>query len=127
MASQVNTYGPTFLTWLVSRTLWMSHSPEMGAERWRRSGTWTSRSSWSRVSLSDMTVPMGLPARAETQADDPAVRARAERITRRAAEGIIDQVHELGELGLVRAADVSVRVHSAAPLFKLYVLNNEEV
>jgi hypothetical protein len=79
-----------------------------------------------RVLLSDMTVPMALPARAETAADDPLVRARAERITRRAAEGILDQVRELGELGLVRSASAEVRVHSAAPLFKLYFLNNEE-
>lgn len=79
-----------------------------------------------RVLLSDMSVPMALPARAETQSDDPMVRARAERIARRAAEGIIDQVRELAELGLVRSATVDVRVHSAAPLFKLYFLNNEE-
>jgi DNA-binding transcriptional regulator YhcF (GntR family) len=79
-----------------------------------------------RVLLSDMTVPMALPARAETSADDPLVRARAERITRRAADGILDQVRELGELGLVRSASAEVRVHSAAPLFKLYFLNNEE-
>lgn len=79
-----------------------------------------------RVLLSDMTVPMALPARAETQADDPLVRARAERITRRAAEGIVDQVRELSELGLVRSASAEVRVHSAAPLFKLYFLNEEE-
>ena len=80
-----------------------------------------------RVLLSDMTVPMALPARAETSADDPLVRARAERITRRAADGILDQVRELGELGLVRSVSAEVRVHSAAPLFKLYFLNNEEV
>ena len=79
-----------------------------------------------RLMLSDMSAPMALPARAETQADDPAVRARAERITRRAAEGIIDQVRELGELGLVRSADAAVRVHGIAPTFKLYLLNNEE-
>lgn len=29
-----------------------------------------------RVLISDMTVPMALPSRAETQADDPAVRER---------------------------------------------------
>jgi DNA-binding transcriptional regulator YhcF (GntR family) len=80
-----------------------------------------------RVLLSDMTVPMALPARAETQSDDPLVRGRAERITRRAADGILDQVQELAELGLVRSATVDVRVHSAAPLFKVYFLNNEEV
>jgi DNA-binding transcriptional regulator YhcF (GntR family) len=79
-----------------------------------------------RVLLSDMTVPMALPARAETASDDPMVRARAERITRRAADGILDQVRELAELGLVRSASAEVRVHSAAPLFKLYFLNGEE-
>lgn len=80
-----------------------------------------------RVLLSDMTVPMALPARAEMQSDDPLVRGRAERITRRAADGILDQVQELSELGLVRSATVDIRVHSAAPLFKVYFLNNEEV
>ncbi|MGA5312293.1 GntR family transcriptional regulator [Micromonospora taraxaci] len=80
-----------------------------------------------RVLISDMAAPMALPARAETQADDPAVRERAERITRRAAEGIIDQVAELGDLGLVRSATVEVRMHRASPLFKLYMLNGEEV
>ncbi|SIQ25886.1 hypothetical protein SAMN05444858_101669, partial [Micromonospora avicenniae] len=81
-----------------------------------------------RVLISDMTVPMALPSRAETQADDPAVRERAERITsRRAADGIIDQVAELGDLGLIRSAAVEVRMHRASPLFKLYILNGEEV
>ena len=80
-----------------------------------------------RILISDMTAPMALPSRAETQADDPAVRERAERITRRAAEGIIDQVAELGDLGLVRSATIEVRMHRASPLFKLYVLNGEEV
>jgi hypothetical protein len=80
-----------------------------------------------RVMLSDMSVPMALPARAETQSDDPVVRERAERIMRRAADGILDQVTELGDLDLIPSVTVAVRVHSAAPLLKLYVLNNEEV
>lgn len=80
-----------------------------------------------RVLISDMSAPMALPARAETQSDDPAVRERAERITRRAADGIIDQVGELGDLGLIRSATVEVRMHRASPLFKLYILNGEEV
>ena len=80
-----------------------------------------------RVLISDMTAPMALPARAETQSDDPAVRERAERITRRAVDGIIDQVGELGDLGLIRSATVEVRMHRASPLFKLYILNGEEV
>ncbi len=80
-----------------------------------------------RVLVSDMSVPMALPARAETQSDDPAVRERADRITRRAADGIVDQVTELGDLGLIRAATVEVRMHRGSPQFKLYVLNGEEV
>ncbi|MFI7490789.1 GntR family transcriptional regulator [Micromonospora echinaurantiaca] len=80
-----------------------------------------------RVLVSDMSVPMALPARAETQADDPAVRERADRITRRAIDGIIDQVSELGDLGLIRSATVEVRMHRGSPQFKLYLLNGEEV
>ncbi|MEV4134418.1 winged helix-turn-helix domain-containing protein [Dactylosporangium sp. NPDC049742] len=79
-----------------------------------------------RVMLSDMSVPMALPALAETGADDAAVRRRADRITRRSADGIIDQVHELADLGLVKSATVQVRVHGLAPTFKLYMLNNRE-
>ncbi|MGH3341841.1 MAG: winged helix-turn-helix domain-containing protein [Carbonactinosporaceae bacterium] len=80
-----------------------------------------------RVMVSDMSSPMALPARAETRSDDPAVRERAERITRRAVDGIIDQVRELGDLGLVRSTSVEIRLHDAAPLFKVYLINNEEV
>ncbi|QKW11404.1 MULTISPECIES: winged helix-turn-helix domain-containing protein [unclassified Micromonospora] len=80
-----------------------------------------------RVLISDMTAPMALPTRVETQTDDPAVRERAERITRRAVDAIIDQVTELGDLGLIRSAAVEVRLQRASPQFKLYILNNEEV
>lgn len=79
-----------------------------------------------RLLLSDMTVPMALPALAATGEDDPAVRKRADRITRRAADGIIDQAQELAELGLVKSSLVEVRVHSIPPTFKLYMLNNRE-
>jgi hypothetical protein len=39
---------------------------------------------------------------------------------------IVDSVTELGELGLVEKASAQVRVHPAAPTFKLYLINNEE-
>src|SRR2546430_6756338 len=55
-----------------------------------------------RLMVSDTSAPLALPARAETQADDPAVRERARRITRRAAEGIVDQVTQPAWPGLVR-------------------------
>ncbi len=45
---------------------------------------------------------------------------------RRNTLAIIDNVTELGELGLVTDATAEVRVHRAAPLFKLYLINNEE-
>ncbi|MET7668998.1 winged helix-turn-helix domain-containing protein [Micromonospora luteifusca] len=80
-----------------------------------------------RIMISDMSAPVALPSRAETQADDPAVRERADRITRRAVDGIIDQVSELADLGLVRSAAVEVRMHRGSPQFKLYLLNGEEV
>jgi DNA-binding transcriptional regulator YhcF (GntR family) len=91
-----------------------------------RAGRLSPESVTVRLMLSDMTVPMALPALKATGADDPAVRERALRITRRAAEGIVDQVRELGELGLIPSAQAEVRVHSAAPVCKLYLLNNEE-
>jgi DNA-binding transcriptional regulator YhcF (GntR family) len=92
-----------------------------------RAGRLTPETISVRVLLSDTTAPMAIPARAETQSDDPAIRERADRIMRRAADGIIEQVTELADLSLVPAATVQVRVHNAAPLFKLYILNSEEV
>jgi DNA-binding transcriptional regulator YhcF (GntR family) len=79
-----------------------------------------------RVMLSDLTVPLALPCRADTAADAPEVRRRSERITRRAVEGIVSSVEELADLGLVKSATAEIRVHSASPLFKLYIINHEE-
>jgi DNA-binding transcriptional regulator YhcF (GntR family) len=92
-----------------------------------RAGRLTPESITLRLLLTDTAAPLVLPARADTKADDPAVRARAERITRRSADGILDLVRELSDLGLVRSAVAEIRVHNAAPLFKLYLLNNDEV
>lgn len=91
-----------------------------------RAGRMTPESLAVRILVTDTTVPLVLPCRADTGADDPAVRKRSERITRRAIGSIMDEVQELQDLGLVKSATVQVRVHSAAPLFKLYIINNEE-
>jgi hypothetical protein len=80
-----------------------------------------------RQLISDMSVPMALPAPTAAGGDEAAVRKRQERITRRSTDGIIDQVEELGDLGLVKSATVEARVHSIAPTFKLYLLNGREV
>ena len=39
----------------------------------------------------------------------------------------MESVDELAELGLVEKATVEIRVHGSAPLFKLYLLNEEEL
>jgi DNA-binding transcriptional regulator YhcF (GntR family) len=79
-----------------------------------------------RVLLPDMSIPMALPCRADNQADDPAARARSAQITHRHIQAIQESVHELGEMGLTRDASVQVKVHSCPPLFKLYILNEDE-
>lgn len=79
-----------------------------------------------RIMISDMTVRMALPCRAEDRADDPAIRARSKRITDRSINSLTDAVQELADLDLVKSATTEVRVHGAAPLFKLFIINDEE-
>jgi DNA-binding transcriptional regulator YhcF (GntR family) len=91
-----------------------------------RAGRLTPQTLAVRILLSDTTVPLALPRRSDTDDDDPAVRKRSGRITRRAVEGIVEAVAELEDLGLLKSAKAEVRVHSASPLFKLYIINGEE-
>ena len=79
-----------------------------------------------RMLLVDTGTPWALPCRADDLADDPHFRERAATITQRHTQAISDSVHELADLGLVQQASVEIRVHHLAPLFKLYILNNEE-
>lgn len=79
-----------------------------------------------RMMLSDMSVPMAIPSRADTGADDPAIRKRSDRIARRSAEGIVGAVAELVELGLIKSGNVAVRAYGISPLFKLYIVNKAE-
>jgi DNA-binding transcriptional regulator YhcF (GntR family) len=93
-----------------------------------RLGRLTPESISVRMLLSDMTAPIAIPSRAgDKPGDDPAVRGRMEKIARRHTTAIIDGVQELAEFGLVQKVNVAARVHSSAPLFKLYVLNDQEV
>jgi DNA-binding transcriptional regulator YhcF (GntR family) len=81
-----------------------------------------------RLLLSDMKNPIALPSRAgDDPGDDPDVRERMSRLAERHAFGIVESVSELQALGLVERAEVSVRVHSSAPLFKLYLINQREL
>jgi hypothetical protein len=69
---------------------------------------------------------MALPRRADDLSDDPAYRDRARQITTRHARAIQDTAQELADLGLVDNATTEIRVHPCTPLFKLYILNDEE-
>jgi len=80
-----------------------------------------------RILVPDLTVPEGLPALASTGEDDRAVRARSEQITRRSSQAIVATVQELADFELVKSATAQVRVYRTSPLFKLYILNSEEV
>lgn len=91
-----------------------------------RVGKFTPESITVRILITDVSKPIALPVPAETGVDDPQVRARSGRITGRAVEGIVDQIQELGDLGLVKTATAEVRVHDLGPMFKLYLINRQE-
>jgi DNA-binding transcriptional regulator YhcF (GntR family) len=93
-----------------------------------RDGRLTPRSIHLRLLLSDMTRPIALPSRAGTDpGDDPRIRARMAKTAERYAGGIRESLSELAHLGLVEEAATQIRVHSSAPLFKLYLLNATEL
>lgn len=91
-----------------------------------RIGRLTPESITLRILLPDLSVPVGLPALASTGADDERVRARAAHIAERSNQTIVDSLHELADLQLVRSASVEVRTYRTSPLFKLYIINGEE-
>lgn len=91
-----------------------------------RSGRLTPESIHIRILLPDMSVPMGLPCRAEDLADDPGIRKRMESITVRHTEAITASVEELGGLGLVGNVSTQIRVYGGSPLFKLYIINDTD-
>lgn len=93
-----------------------------------REGRLTPRSIQLRLLLSDMSVPMAIPSRAgDDPGDDPRVRARMAKTAQRYAGGITESVAELADLQLVQDAGVQVKVHSSAPLFKLYLINERDL
>jgi DNA-binding transcriptional regulator YhcF (GntR family) len=79
-----------------------------------------------RILVPDTTQPMAIPCQVDDLADSPEFRARATEIMRRNTLAIVDNVTELQDMGLIKEATAEVHVHRAAPLFKLYLVNNEE-
>jgi len=92
-----------------------------------RAGRLTPESLKIRIMMCDTSAPMALPRRVGTDVAEEAIQKRADRITRRAVDGITEAVHELVDMGLIKAATAEVRVHQMTPAFKLYILNGEEV
>lgn len=90
-----------------------------------RAGRLTPSALRIRILLPDLTVPVGLPSLADGS-DSPDVRKRAERITQRSTQAILDTVSELSTLGLVESASAQVRTFQTAPLFKLFLINGQE-
>lgn len=80
-----------------------------------------------RVLLPDMTQPVGLPALSSTGEDDERVRGRMAQIMQRFNQSLSDSLQELADLQLVRSASVEVRTYRTSPLFKLYIINGDEV
>ncbi len=79
-----------------------------------------------RALVPDASKPMTLPCRVEDLGDDPDFRARSRQIMLRHLQAVVASVEELAELELVRQASAQIRVHDNTPLFKLYILNNQE-
>jgi DNA-binding transcriptional regulator YhcF (GntR family) len=79
-----------------------------------------------RALLPDPSAPWALPCNTADMADDPAFRERSGGLMLRHMGAVVDSVRELAELELVQEASAEVRVHRAAPLFKLYILNGDE-
>lgn len=91
-----------------------------------RAGGYTPQHIRVRALLPDPGRPWALPCRIEDLADDPDFRGRAEKIMQRHVQPLLDSITELRELGLVPEASIEVRLHHAAPLFKLYIVNGTE-
>ncbi|MEU4196935.1 hypothetical protein AB0E69_33890 [Kribbella sp. NPDC026611] len=68
---------------------------------------------------------MAVPSRAGR--DDAAVRGRFQEIAHRSAGQVIEAIEELGSTGLVPKTSVECRVVNLPMMFKLYLLNDEEV
>ncbi|MGZ0150379.1 GntR family transcriptional regulator [Kribbella sp. WER1] len=96
-------------------------------ERVRR-GRLTPESITVRLLLPDLSQPLAVPSRAGSKpGDDPAVRGRVAEIAHRSAGAIAESVRELGELGLVQKTEVETRVIPLSMMFKMYLINDEEL
>ncbi|WP_207782367.1 GntR family transcriptional regulator [Phytoactinopolyspora limicola] len=92
-----------------------------------RAGRITPQTVTIRVLVPDTSTPWALPVRVDDQHDEPAYRRRIDTLFSRHVGAMADAIGELDELGLISEASVQVRTHALTPLFKLYLLNDEEM
>lgn len=92
-----------------------------------RAGRLGAKSVNLRILLPDLSLPVGLPSMAPDGKDSKAVRERMNRIVRRSTQAIQDTVDELAALGLVEKATAEIRTFHTSPLFKMFILNRNEV
>lgn len=92
-----------------------------------RAGRLTPESIRVRALIADTTQPMAIPRSAAPGVEDVEVWNREDRITRRSVGSLVDSVTELADLGLVKEATAEVRAHNMAPMFKVFILNGQEV
>lgn len=92
-----------------------------------RAGRLTPESIRVRALIADTTQPMAIPRSAATDVEDAEVWKREDRITRRSVGSLVDSVAELADLGLVKEATAEIRAHNLAPMFKVFILNGQEV
>ena len=90
-----------------------------------RSGQIAPESLKIRMLLPAPESPRAFPI-AIDPAENPGVQQRMVGVLRRHVGAIVDLVTELGTIGLVKDADVEVRVAKLTPLFKLYILNGQD-
>lgn len=76
-----------------------------------------------RVLVPDTSVPWALPATVDGLADSPAFRRRAAKILERHTNAVLEEVQELGDLGIVPAVSVEARLSPIMSMFKVYIIN----
>lgn len=92
-----------------------------------RAGRLTPESVSIRMLVPDPTVPWGIPCDFDTLADNPGGRDRMRGIMERHTQAIADSVAELEDLGLVKDAKAQIKVHGSPLVFKVYIINGQEV
>ena len=92
-----------------------------------RTGRLTPASITVRVLIPDTDRPWSLPCTVEDLQDSPEFRNRMAGIADRSIGQLAHSIRELSELDLVKQTSVIVRTMPSVPLFKVYILNGNEL